>query len=152
MLDTARIACPGCKKLKILQLSEYPLTKPHTRLKYTCLCGHVCTAILEKKSIDPRETRLAGTFISRGEPRCSGKMTIKKLNSRGITLKTNMEQKIMPGLNLILEFVLDDVKQSIVKKEIRILARNGRYMTGEFISTDHYDNLGPYLFFNKLFV
>lgn len=152
MLDTARIVCSGCNKIKLLQLSGYPLAKTHTRIKYTCLCGHVCLAVLEKKPAGQRETRLAGTFISRGGARCSGKMTIQKLNSQGLTLKTNIEQKILPGLNLMLEFVLDDVKQSLVKKEVRILARNGRYITVEFISTDHYDNLGPYLFFNKLFV
>lgn len=151
-LDTARIICPGCKKVKILQLSPYPLTLGHTRVKYTCPCGQVFSVILEKKSNIPRETRLAGTYMSSGNLPCSGRMTIKKINSRGLTLKTNIEQKILPGLNLMLEFVLDDAKQSLVKKEIRILARNGRYMTGEFLSQEHYDNLGFYLFFNKLYV
>ncbi len=63
-----------------------------------------------------------------------------------------MEQKILPGLNLMLEFVLDDIKQSIVKKQVRVLARNDRYLTAEFTSTEHHDNLGPYLFFNKPYV
>ena len=50
------------------------------------------------------------------------------------------------------EFVLDDAKQSVVTKDVRVLARNGRYLTAAFLSKDHYDNLGPYLFFNKLYV
>jgi hypothetical protein len=79
-------------------------------------------------------------------------MVIKKLNNNGVTLKTNIEQKILPGLFLMLEFVLDDAKQSIVKKQVRVLAKNGKYLTAEFTSKEHYDNLGPYLFFNKLYV
>ncbi len=63
-----------------------------------------------------------------------------------------MEQKILPGVSLKIEFVLDDAKQSLVRKEVRVLARDGRYLTAEFISKEHYDNLGPYLFFNKLYV
>ena len=150
-LDTARLSCPACKRAKVLQLSEYKLIKRHTRVKYKCHCGHTYLAILEKRSGPQPETMLAGTFISKGNIRCSGKMIIKRLNDKGITLKTNLEQKIIPGLNLILEFVLDDAKQSIVKKQVRVLARNGKYLTAEFTSEEHYDNLGPYLFFNKLY-
>lgn len=151
-LDTARLTCPMCKRTKTLQLSEYRLIKRHTRVKYKCHCGHTYVAILEKQSSPQPETMLAGTFVSRGNLRCSGRMIIKRLNNKGITLKTNIEQKIIPGLNLILEFVLDDAKQSIVKKQVRVLARNGKYLTAEFTSEEHYDNLGPYLFFHKLYV
>jgi hypothetical protein len=151
-LDTARLACPSCKRTKNLQLSEYKLIKRHTRVKYKCHCGPTYVAILEKQSSPQPETMLAGTFVSKGNLVCSGRMIIKRLNNKGITLKTNIEQKIIPGLNLILEFVLDDAKQSIVKKQVRVLARNGRYLTAEFTSAEHYDNLGPYLFFNKLYV
>jgi hypothetical protein len=151
-LDTAIVACPACKLNKTLQLSGYKLTKRHTRLRYRCNCGHAHMAILEKRSSQGQETMLAGTFISKGSIRCSGMMIIKRLNSNGLTLKTNIEQKIRPGLSLILEFVLDDAKQSIVKKQVKILARKGKYLTAEFTSKEHYDNLGPYLFFNKLYV
>ena len=151
-LDTALLVCPQCKRTETLQLSEYKLTKRHTRVKYKCSCGHTYMAILENRS-DPRQnTLLAGTFMEMGEVGCSGKMIIKRLNSKGITLKTNMDQNLLPGSNLVLEFVLDDGKQSIVKKQVRVLARNGRYLTAEFTEEEHYDNLGPYLFFNKLYV
>lgn len=151
-LDTARLACTHCKRRKILQLSGHKLMKSETRVKYKCTCGQTSYAILEKRRNGERETRLAGTFISTGKQRYAGKMTIKKISSNGITLKTNLEQRITPGLNLLLEFVLDDAKQSIVQKEVRVLAKNGRYLTAEFLSKEHYDNLGPYLFFNKLYV
>jgi len=151
-LDTALLTCPMCKKTKTLQLSKCKLVKSRTRVKYKCNCGHVHIIILQKQSRIRQEACLAGTYTSRGDIRCSGKMVVKKLNNKGITLKTNIEQKILPGISLKIEFVLDDVKQSIVNKEVRVLARDGKYLTAEFISKEHYDNLGPYLFFNKLYV
>lgn len=151
-LDTARLVCPECHRTETLQLSEYKLTKRHTRVKYKCSCGHTYMVILENKSDPQQDTMLAGTFLSTEDSKCSGRMIIKRLNSKGITLKTNMDQKILPGINLVLEFVLDDGKQSIVKKQVRVLARNGRYLTAEFTEEEHDDNLGPYLFFNKLYV
>ena len=151
-LDTARLVCPECNRAETLQLSEYKLSKRHTRVKYKCSCGNTYMAILENKSDPQHDTMLAGTFMSTGDIPCSGKMIIKRLNSKGITLKTNIDQNILPGLNLVLEFVLDDGKQSIVKKQVRVLARNGRHLTAEFTEEEHYDNLGPYLFFNKLYV
>ncbi len=151
-LDTARLTCPECRQTKTLQLSEYKLLKRHTRVKYTCRCGHTYLAVLEKSSGKDKDTHLAGTFSSSGDTRCAGKMVIRKLNSTGLTLKTNLEQKLLPGINLRVEFVLDDAKQSVVKKTVRVLARKGCYLTAEFSSTEHFDNLGPYLFFNKLYV
>jgi len=151
-LDTARLTCPQCSRSKTIQLSEYKLIKRLTRVKYTCSCGNTYIAVLEKKSGPGKETCLAGTFAAKGNLRCAGKMVIKRLNSSGLTLKTNLEQKLLPGINLVIEFVLDDAKQSVVKKEVRVLAKNGKYLTAEFTSKEHFDNLGPYLFFNKLYV
>nr|NJM01210.1 hypothetical protein [Desulfobacula sp.] len=55
-------------------------------------------------------------------------------------------------MRLFLEFVLDDAKQSIVQKEVVVKAKNGKYLTAEFTSDLHEDNLGPYLFLNRLYI
>lgn len=151
-LDTACFACPICNREKVMQLSEYKIKRLRTRVNCKCRCGHTYEVILEKTVEATQKTQLLGTFISKGNTRCGGKMIIKKLNSRGIMLKTNIEQGILPGLKLFLEFVLDDAKQSIVKKEVVVKAKKGKYLSAEFITEEHYDNLGPYLFFNKLYV
>lgn len=151
-LDTARFACPECNREKIMQLSEYSINRQNTKVKCKCRCGHTYIVVLEKKIESIQDTQLLGTFISNGSIRCSGKMIIKKLNSKGLMLKTNIEQNLWPGLKLFLEFVLDDAKQSIVKKEVVVKAKKGKYLSAEFTSEEHYDNLGPYLFFNKLYI
>lgn len=151
-LDTGLITCPRCGAQRILQLSECSRASGPVRIRYRCSCGHALGTVVEKKPGPAQDIHLAGTFLSRNRLDCSGKMTIKKLNSRGLTLKTNTDQKIPPGLTLMVEFVLDDPKQSLVQKEVRVLASKGRYLTAEFMSREHRDNLGPYLFFNRLFV
>lgn len=151
-IDTAVFVCPECQKTKVLQLSQYKFTKPRTTVTCRCSCGHSCKVILEKRYNLFGDTHLLGTFLTSEKKRNSGKMTIKKLNSKGLMLKTNIEQNILPGLKMFLEFVLDDAKQSIVKKEVVVKASKGKYLSAEFTSDEHYDNLGPYLFFNKLYI
>ena len=150
-LDTARFACPECHREKIMQLSEYSIKRQNTKVKCTCSCGHTYMVVLEKKE-SAHDTQLLGTFISKGRMECRGKMIIKRLNSKGLTLRINVDQHILPGLKLFLEFVLDDAKQSIVKKEVVVRAKKGKYLSAEFTSDEHHDNLGPYLFFNKLYL
>jgi cytochrome c biogenesis protein ResB len=151
-LNTARLTCPQCNRDKLLQMSGHPFTKPRAKISFNCPCGYRGAAILEKQPHSDQDIGLAGTFHATGPIGCSGRMSIKQLNSQGITFKTNIEQKIDPGQSLNLEFVLNDVKQSIVKKTVKVLVRDGKYVTAYFVSQDHYDNLGPYLFFNKLYV
>lgn len=151
-LDTARFACPNCHREKVMQLSEYSIQRHTTKIKCKCKCGHSYVVILEKMIESIQDTKLMGTFISSDKIQCNGKMIIKKLNSRGIMLKTGIKQGILPGLKLFLEFVLDDAKQSIVKKEVVVKAKKGQYLSAEFTSKEHHDNLGPYLFFNKLYI
>lgn len=149
-LDTARFACPKCNREKIMQLSEYKINKRITKARCKCRCGHTYKISLRKQGLSTQNKQLVGTFISKGQIKCSGKIIIKKLNNKGILLKTNIEQKILPGLKLFLEFVLDDAKQSVVKKEVVVTAKKGKYLSAEFTSNEHYGNLGSYLFFNKI--
>ena len=151
-LDTAQFSCPICHQKKVMQLSEYKIMRPLTQVRCRCKCGHTYMVTLEKKLESTQDTQLLGTFISMGHIKCSGKMIIKKLNSKGIMLRTNIEQNLLPGLKLLLEFVLDDPKQSIVKKEVVVKAKKGKYLSAEFLTKEHQDNLGPYLFFNKLYI
>ncbi len=151
-LDTARLICPECRRAKIIQLSEYKLDKRYNRMKYLCRCGHTCMVTLENRVEMDTKTCLAGTYTATEDKGCKGGMVIKRLNSIGVTLKTNKDHNIRPGNGLSVEFILDDPKQSMVKKEVKVMAKQGRYLTAEFVSKNHADDLGHYLFFNKLYV
>lgn len=148
-LDTATFICPRCNRKKTLLLAQYGIEKT-TRIRYRCGCKETFCAVLERGGKAIREMHLMGTCTSRGEKQWSGRMTVKRLNARGVTLMLNIRQKVMAGNSLLLEFVLDDAKQSIVRKQVVVTATDGPYVSAVFLSQEHFDNLGPYLFFNKL--
>ena len=146
-LETASLTCPHCKETHLLLLAGYALPKRYNPIRYHCGCGRHDRAILEKQ-FDPRPCKgkgLAGTFRHTGPAPKSGKMTVLKVNEHGITLKTCQDHSILPGCALNLEFVLDDPKQSIVKRKVRVQACHGRYLTARFPHCDRADALGPYL-------
>lgn len=150
-LDTAEIQCPECRRKKIFQLSEYPIRAGKVKVRCRCKCGHVYSVCLQKGNDERPETHLAGTYITRGRNRSIGRMIVKKISTKGLMFKANIGDHLMPGLKMVLEFVLDDVKQSIVRKEVVVRACHGRHLSAEFISRDHRDNLGPYIFFHRLY-
>lgn len=150
-LDTAHLTCPDCGRRKILQLSEYKLEKRLTKVKYTCRCNRTCVVTLESRSDRSSHRCFAGTYTAPAPQQCTGPMVVKRLNSKGLTLKTTRDQTILPGMTLEVEFVLDDAKQSMVKKNVRVTASQGKYLTAEFLVANHVDDLGDYLFFNKLY-
>lgn len=150
-LDTATLVCPHCGQKSVIQVSEYKLSKEITRIKCRCLCGNTYPAILEKRNFSQKDVQLSGTYQRVGKIFQNGGMTVKRINSRGLTLRinTNTTRKIRPGQKLKLEFVLDDAKQSIVKRHVVVTAAGGRFVTVDFNSQEHFDNLGHYLLFNK---
>jgi predicted RNA-binding Zn-ribbon protein involved in translation (DUF1610 family) len=149
-IDTAKFVCPECHKEKIMQLSQYTITRKNTKVQCKCKCGFSYIAVLTKNMEVIKETRLLGTFSSSEKAKLNGKLIIKKLNNKGLMLKTNTEHSFYQGLKILLEFVLDDAKQSIVKKEVVVKAKKGKYLSAEFITQEHDDNLGPYLSLHKI--
>jgi len=150
-LDTATLKCPECNATRMYQVSKYTILNSLTRVKCKCKCGYSYRAVLETKKTS-QEMLLLGTYKTIGKQKSGGRMTVKKLNNKGIVFRTNSVHKIKPRYRLRLEFVLDDVKQSIVSKKVIVTAGSGKYITARFCSKEHYDNLGQYLLFNKLFV
>lgn len=152
-LDTVSLVCPECKRRKILQISEYKLSKRLTRVKSTCTCGKQFVSVIENQVRQNKDIRLAGFFTINGKdgkPLKTGDMVIKRLTPGGLTIRLVQDTRIPVGVPLEVEFVLDDAKQSIVTKKVRVIAKKGHYLTALFNSKKHLDNLGPYLYFNKL--
>ena len=149
-LDTATLVCPSCGRRKVLQVSTLSLSRLETRVKANCACGRQCHVILVKQDLRKSDLQLPGTYATPGASKRQGRMTVKRLNSRGLVFMINTGQDLPVGQKLCVELVLDDVKQSIVKKEAVVLAAGQRFISARFSCPDHFDNLGPYLFFNRL--
>lgn len=152
-LETAELTCPNCRRTKIIQLSEYKLTKRFTPVRFTCNCGEAVTATIENRPGQKKDIRLAGTFTLRDKEEKvldSGRIVITRMTARGLTMRLDAPTKIPANTTLDIEFVLDDAMQSIVSKRVRPIAKKGRFITAQFTSQKHLDNLGPYLYFNQL--
>jgi hypothetical protein len=149
-LDTATVTCPSCGGKKVIQVSALPLSGPETRVRARCSCGHCCHVILERLDLRAADLQLPGTYTTHGAVKEYGRMTVRRLNRAGLVFMVTVGRDLFPGQKLFLEFVLDDVKQSIVRKEGVVAAANRRHVSVRFLSLDHFDNLGPYLFFNRL--
>jgi len=75
-------------------------------------------------------------------------MTITDLSRSGLRIKLNFPQKLEPGDKLDLEFTLDDKLRSVVKKEVIVRSVKDLSIGLEFVYSEHFDKLGPYLLFN----
>ena len=146
--NTAVFRYPQCQRTKNLDVSTFGEFKPPLRFKLTCPCGHVASAVLEKRKRFRKGTHLPGTYVHyvNGQPQGKGTMTVKDLSTNGMKLVFTGNPTIAPGDLLKIEFRLDDAQRSLVQK--KVVVRNvGDHSVGtEFAATETLDKtLGFYL-------
>ncbi len=151
--QTATFICPQCQKPKILNVSKYLSRNTQIKLKVTCGCGHQYVALLEKRKKFRKQTNLNGiykyTYQSPDGRHIEdiGKMTLTNLSFSGLRVKVFFPPRFSVGDKLTVEFKLDDVKKSFVRKEVIVKNIDGLTAGLEFIFNDPYDAiLGFYLF------
>ncbi len=145
---SATIVCPECGKLKIADVSKYIELKSSVRIKCKCSCGHSYKADLERRKFVRKKTNLKGNFI-RTEDGTKGSMTICDISRSGLKILHNgADRNFNIGEHLKIEFHLDDNLKSFIVKEVVIRKIEKSIIGVEFISMDHYDQLGAYLMFN----
>jgi hypothetical protein len=153
--QTATFVCPQCQKPSLKDVSKYIQRNDYTKLKVTCKCGHQYKAQLEKRKKFRKETNLDGIYrytiktpdnkISEG----AGKMTVTNLSFTGIRVKVNAPPRFVVGGKLTVEFKLNDVNQSLIRKEVIVQNINGLTAGLEFIFNQSFDtSLGFYLLSN----
>ncbi len=92
------------------------------------------------------QTELPGIFLF-GDNR--GRMTVTKITREGLQLKLNVKQNFTIGDELKLEFNLDDLPKSLIKRVVIVKAVDDVNVKAEFMVKEHYDKLGPYLRFHQ---
>jgi len=146
--NTAVFRCPQCQRTKTVDVSTFGEFKPPLRFKLTCPCGHVASAILEKRQRYRKGAHLPGTYVHyvNGQPRGKGTMTVKDLSTNGIKLVLSASGTIAPGDLLKIEFRLDNAKRSLVQKKVVVRNVVGNSVGTEFTVTEALDkDLGFYL-------
>ena len=146
--NTAVFRCPKCQRAKTLDVSAFGEFKPPLRFKLTCPCGHVASAVLEKRKRFRKGTHLPGTYVHyvNGQPQGKGTMTVKDLSTHGMKLVLTGSFTIAPGDQLKIKFRLDDAQRSLVQKKVVVRNVRDNSVGTEFAATDTLDKaLGFYL-------
>lgn len=145
--NTATFVCPECQKSKTANVSKYKNIEKAVRVNFKCPCGHSYSVLLERRKHIRKHLNLSGTFVNKKNSE-RGTITITDLSRSGLRIKLNFQQNIEPGDTLDLEFTLDDKLRSVVKKEVIVRSVKDLSVGVEFIHSEHFDKLGPYLLFN----
>lgn len=150
--NTVRIECSDCKKAKIVDVSEYIQTDKKVTVKIKCPCGNAFVSYLNKRKQYRRATKLKGTYsiISKSNDKSVKKLKICDLSATGMKIKIEPDENLSVGDNLIVEFLLDDVHASFVRKKVTIRNILSEYIGVEFDRSQEIGKaLGFYLYFNE---
>ena len=145
----ATISCPQCARSKTVDVSKYASLDKMIRVNVKCPCGHAYKAILEKRKQYRKEVNLAGTYVHfiDGQPRDRGLMTVKDLSTSGMKLQLNVKQNFAIGDQLQVEFHLNDVHRTLIKKTVIIRNQREQFIGAELAPFETVDKaLGFYLF------
>lgn len=145
--NMATFQCHECGKSKTADVSQYKDVEKTVHVKIKCPCGNAYTAILERRKFFRKDLHLDGVYKS-ANLSSQGKMTVLDLSRSGMKIKLDIESKIHIGDKLKLDFYLDNKQHSFISREGTVRSIDNRVIGVEFISREHYDELGPYIRYN----
>lgn len=144
--NKAIFTCPKCTKARTVDISKVVTEKKKTSLKVKCSCGHIYTAVLERRKFYRKKTNLPGIFILT-ENMKEFPITITNLSRFGLEFSSSESEKLKIGDQVEVTFRLDDKSRSLIRKSIIIRKIEGRTIGAEFCVPNEYDKaLGFYLF------
>ncbi len=146
--NIATFQCPECKAARAVNVSKYKKAEKAVKVKCKCnKCGHSHSVLLERRVFVRKETRFNGVFYSDSNGRKDkGRIVVTDLSRSGLKFSLSFKQDFMLGDVIMVEFELDDVDGSMIRREVIIRNIMGLNIGAEFKSVDHYDKLGSYLF------
>lgn len=147
--NKARFECPKCHKSKTVDADRFKAPTRTVRVKVNCPCGHQYVAILEKRRGYRKEVSLPGSYVQYvdGREAYRGAMTVCDISIGGMKMRISNTNKFTIGDVLQLEFRLDDVHRSLLRKKVIVRNIEEKYVGAEFAMTEATDKaLGFYLF------
>ncbi len=132
--NTATIICPACNKAKTVSAEPYRNTK--SVIKVRCTCGEVFALRLDFREHYRKETNLPGTYsITTPGKVGGGVIHIHNISREGIGFTVTGLHHLEKGLELILDFQLDDKKKTKLRKEAVVCLVEKDYIGCKFVST-----------------
>ena len=146
--QTAAFTCPKCRNSKTADVSKFVKLEKKVKIKVKCPCGHAFSSFLERRKHYRKEINLIGSFVRfvSGKPASRGNMAVRNLSLTGLKLEVFGNHNLSAGDVLEVEFRLDDVKKTPIKKKVVIRNIKNAYIGTAFLETKIEDTtLGFYL-------
>jgi hypothetical protein len=135
----AALTCPSCHSSRMVNFSQYTDDKLPTKAKCACGCiFDVPDIILESRKFYRKKARLPGSYSKTAVDKI-GSMTVKDVSFSGIRFRTEKEHDIEVDEILGVRFVLDDNKQTEIRRAVVVKNVRGRLIGAEFCDTHGYD-------------
>ncbi len=142
----ATFVCPKCGKIVRKNMSKYTSINKAVRIKCKCSCNHIYSAILERRKAIRKQHVLQGTYFrNKGD---QGSFFVKDISNSGIKMEIPLKPSIKIGEKMRIEFILDDVTNSVIRREVVVRNVFDSCVGVEFISKEHYDKFGSYLLYD----
>jgi hypothetical protein len=147
--NMASFMCPKCEQTRSADVSKYKDLERAVNIKVKCPCGHNYTVTLERRKQYRKEVNFSGSYthLKLSE---KGTMNVKDISRTGLKLKLNLKRDYQVGDKMMVEFHLDDMQRTLIKKEVIIRKVYENTYGTEFTSVDPsnaYDKaLGFYMF------
>ncbi len=140
----ANFSCPECNKTRQMNVSQFKDIEKEVKLKCKCSCGHTFSVILERRQYIRKAVNLNGELIVK---KLKLPVRVVDVSRMGLKIQTRNDLNLEIDSKVIVNFVLDDVGQSRISKELIVKSNNATSIGLEFLSPDHYDKFGNYILF-----
>jgi hypothetical protein len=136
--NTATFACPVCKQMRTVNISDYAGLDKAVKIKARCPCGHQYPVMLERRRQFRREVAFPGTYkrILNGRPVDQGAMVVKDVSRTGLKIQVADAMRLNTGDTLEVVFCLDDSHQSQIRKQVVIRKIEGIDLGVQFLASE----------------
>ncbi len=144
--DTASIRCPSCDLVKNIAVGKFRNTTRHT-LKTRCSCGAIFLIALDFRRHYRKQTDIFGMYSFIGSTRNGGgKMKVTDISRSGLSFSVSGRHCIDIGQQALLNFRLDNKKQTELTKKVIVKNVRNNCIGCEFVNQNQIGkDLGFYL-------
>jgi len=146
--QTTTFTLPICQFSKTVDVSKFMKSVKKVKINVKCPCGHAFKSLLERRKQYRKEINLTGSFVHfvANKPAGDRNMRVRDLSLTGEKLEVYENFHFSEGVILEIEFRLDDLKKTPIKRKVVIRNIQNSYLGAEFIQTGYEDKaLGFYL-------
>lgn len=134
---TATFTCPQCNKSKTADVSRYKDIGRSVKVKFRCPCGFTGSMLLERRKYFRKPVSFKGVYsvIGNGGAK-KDLMMVLDLSVSGIKCRVGKKplNGVSVGAKLLVEFNLDDRRETLVRKGAEIRSIRGGDMGLQFCS------------------